>query len=528
MRISTAQYYATTAANYSRNLNNVIKTAEQASSNVKVATAADDPVGAARLLQLEQQKAMLGQYTTNINALNTAQAQEESVLDSINTVLQKVSELAVRAGGASLNDDDRKSIGAEVAQAEEQLLSLMNSKDANGKYIFSGASNDTQPFIRNSDGTYSYQGDQTQLELKIGESMSLGLNDTGWDVFQQAVNSARSTTTMTLPAVDDGRVTLSPGVVNSGPTFDSNFRSGEPYTLKFTSSTQFVITDGLGQDVTSEASGAGTFDPNAKGGTDINFRGVTFALDIHPQASDTPATIDGLIATHEFKLTSKPDSFTSTRAATNVSTALISNTSVTNQADYDSFFPEGGAVLKFTGPGTFDLYARPLTSTSTPVVTGGTVVAGVATAAGVSFTITGTPPAISAGDQFDISVDTHQTQNVLNTVSKLRQALETPTSGDPIAQRNLQNVIASSISNLNNAKNQVDLARGAIGARGNVMDMQRDSIQSTDLINTSTQSSIRDTDPAEVLTRLTLQQTMLQAAQLAFAKVSQLSLFNKL
>ncbi|MCY1457066.1 flagellar hook-associated protein 3 [compost metagenome] len=106
--------------------------------------------------------------------------------------------------------------------------------------------------------------------------------------------------------------------------------------------------------------------------------------------------------------------------------------------------------------------------------------------------------------------------------------LEIPTSGNLAAQRNLGSVLASSIANLSNAKNQVDLARGAIGARGNVMDMQRDQIQSTNLINTSTQSSIKDTDPAEVLTRLTLQQTMLQAAQLAFAKVSQLSLFNKL
>src|SRR5690349_13990203 len=124
MRISTAQYYATTAANYQRNLNNVMKTAEQASSGIKLETAADDPVGAARLLQLEQQKALLGQYTTNINALNTAQVQEESVLDSINNVLQKVSELAVRAGGGSLNDDDRKSIAAELQQSEEQLLGL--------------------------------------------------------------------------------------------------------------------------------------------------------------------------------------------------------------------------------------------------------------------------------------------------------------------------------------------------------------------------------------------------------------------
>ncbi|MGF6202326.1 flagellar hook-associated protein 3 [Pseudomonas laurylsulfatiphila] len=529
MRISTAQYYATTAANYSRNLNNVMKTAEQASSGVKLETAADDPVGAARLLQLEQQKAMLGQYTTNINSLNTAQAQEESVLDSINNVLQKVSELAVRAGGGSLNDDDRKSISAELKQSEEQLLSLMNSKDANGKYIFSGASNNTQPFVRNSDGTYSYQGDQTQLELKIGDSMSLGLNDTGWDVFQQAINAARSSTTMLTPPVDDGRVRLSPGLVNSGPAFDANFRGGEPYKLQFTSSTQFVITDATGADRTAEATGGGVFDPNAKGGSDINFRGVTFKLDITPQAGDNATNIDGFIATHSFELSAKPDSFVSNRAPSNVSTVVVSNATVSNAADYNSFFPEGGAVLKFTGPGTFDLYARPLTSGSTPV-TSGTVVAGVATAAGVDFTLSGgTPPGVlNPGDQFDIAVNTHQTQNVLDTISQLRSALDAPTQGNPTAQRFLENTVASSIANLNNGKNQVDLARGAIGARGNVMDMQTDQNSSAGLINESTANSIKNADPAEVLTRLTLQQTMLQAAQLAFARVSQLSLFNKL
>lgn len=530
MRISTAQYYATTAANYSRNLQNVMKTAEQASSGVKLETAADDPVGAARLLQLEQQKAMLGQYTTNISALGTAQAQEESVLDSINNVLQKVSELAIRAGGGSLNDDDRKSIAAELKQSEEQLLSLMNSKDANGKFIFSGASNNTQPFVRNSDGTYSYQGDQTQLELKIGDSMSLGLNDTGWEVFQQAINAARSTTTMTAPAVNDGRVDLSPGLVSSGPAFDASFRNGQPYTMAFTSSTQFVITDALGNDVTAEATGGGKFDPNVKGGSDVNFRGVTFKLDITFQAGDNPAdsaAADAVIAGHSFQLTAKPDSFVANRAPSNTSTAIITQSAVTNAADYKSFFPEGGAVLKFTGPGTFELYTRPLTSTSTPVTTG-TVVAGVATAAGVSFTLGGTPPTPAAGDQFDIAVNTHQTQNVLDTISQLRSALDAPTQGNPVAQRFLEDTVASAIANLNNSKNQVDLARGAIGARGNVMDMQADQNTSSGLINESSGNAIKNTDPAEVLTRLTLQQTMLNAAQLAFAKVSQLSLFNKL
>ena len=523
MRISTAQFYQNTATNYQRNLSNALKSAEQASSGIKVETAGDDPVGAARLLQLGQQSALLSQYNTNITALKTAQAQEESVLDTINTVLQKISELAVRSGSVSLNDADRTSIAAEVGQAEEQLLGLMNSKDAAGNYMFSGASNDVAPFARNADGTYSYHGDQSQLELKIGDSMSLGLNDSGWSVFQQAINSSRTATKMTAPAVDDGRVALSPGQVTSSPEFNSKFQGSEPYTLSFISSTQFQIKDAAGNDVTAEASEGGVFDPTAKGGSDVTFRGMTFALDVTLKSTDDLGNADALIAGHSFQLSAKPDSFASTRSPGNPSTALVSNTAVTNKTDYAGFFPEGGAVLKFTSASTFELYASPLTSGSEPV-SKGSVSGGVATAAGVSFTLDGTP---AANDQFNVSVNTHQTQNVLDTVSQFRKALEAPIQGSDAAQRNFDNAVASTIANLGNAKGQVDLARGAIGARGNVMDMQSDSNQSAGLINASTQSSIRDTDPAEVLTRLTLQQTMLQAAQLAFAKISQLGLFNK-
>ncbi len=53
MRISTAQYYETTAANYQRGYNDTLKSAAEASSLTKVNTAADDPVGAARLLQFD-------------------------------------------------------------------------------------------------------------------------------------------------------------------------------------------------------------------------------------------------------------------------------------------------------------------------------------------------------------------------------------------------------------------------------------------------------------------------------------------
>lgn len=147
MRISTAQYFETTSAKYSDNYSSVVKAQNQASTGVRVETAADDPVAAARLLMLQQQKDMLGQFNGNITSLKNSLTNEESVLGSINDALQKASELALRAGG-SLSDADRKSIAGEIGAIEDQVLGLLNSKDASGNYLFSGSKTATPPYSR--------------------------------------------------------------------------------------------------------------------------------------------------------------------------------------------------------------------------------------------------------------------------------------------------------------------------------------------------------------------------------------------
>ena len=68
----------------------------------------------------------------------------------------------------------------------------------------------------------------------------------------------------------------------------------------------------------------------------------------------------------------------------------------------------------------------------------------------------------------------------------------------------------------------------SIGARLNTIDILTTENESLSITNASTQSSIRDTDMAEATAKLLLQQTMLEAAQLAFVRISQLTLFNQL
>lgn len=515
MRISTGQFYASSAANYQKNFANVVKSSEEASSLVRVNTAADDPVGASRLLQLGQQASMLAQYKINSNTIKATLGQAESVMTSITNVLQRAKELAIGANNAGFTDADRQANASELGKIEDQLLSLMNSQDENGKYIFAGSKGDTVPFTRNSDGTYSYNGDQVTLNLPVGDSMSMATNSTGWEVFQQAINTSR---TQVTGSINDGLVTLSDGQVSSNVTYNGKFRGGEPYTVEFVSGTQLKITDGLGNDVTNEASQGGVIS-NAKGQS-ISFRGVDLALNIN----DPAAPLTG----RTFTLEGKPDTFNVSRGPGNPSSVQATGTRITDQAAYSASFPSGSAVLKFTSATTFDLYAAPVTADSQPV-SSGTMVGNTATASGVEFTLNDTVAnPLQNGDQFNIAVNTHETQNILDTVSQLKTALNTPSSGDAVATQKQQAAMTAGMANLASGLDQVSVSISSIGGRGAALDNQIESNEALVLANSQTQSTIRDSDPAEVMTRLTLQQNMLQASQLAFSKIASLGLFNRL
>lgn len=520
MRISTAQFYESSASSYTKNFADLMKSKTQIDSGVRIQTAADDPVGAARLLLLQQQQALLKQYDGNMTTVNNSLLQEESVLSTINDAMQRASELALRAGGAGVTDADRLSISSELKEIEANIFGLLNSRDANGDYMFGGTKTSSPPYVRNADGTYSYQGDQTQLSLQVSDTLSLATNDTGFSIFDSAKNKSRTQSTLVTPPVDDGKVALSPGLLTSNNTYNSSFTAGQPYKITFTSATQYTVTDALGNDITAETPTNGTFDSKAEGGNRIALRGVEFEVTASLKEGDDA---NAVFAGREFSVQARPDTLTTVRGAGNPSSAQVTSGAVTDPAAYSSTFPSDGAVIKFTGANTYEFYAQPLTADSKPVASG-TFTAPSLTVAGVTYQVSGAP---QTGDQFAVNANNHQNQSVLETISQLRAALDAPpgTSGDNTA---IKNAVASAVANLASAREQVDITRGSIGARGNSLDIQRQENTSLSTANKVTQDAIGNTDMADASIMLTLQQAMLEASQLAFSRISQLSLFNKL
>ena len=197
MRISSLQAFNNGVQGLQRNYAAAIRTQEQISSGNRILTPADDPVASVRLMQLEQQQNMLGQYKANLTAANNSLVQEESTLNSVNTVMQRVREIAVQAGNGALSQGDRQALASELQEREDELLGLMNTKNARGEYLFAGFQGKTQPFERQANGSYAYQGDEGQRKLQIGSSLDVAISDNGKKVFQNITNAARLDATLT-------------------------------------------------------------------------------------------------------------------------------------------------------------------------------------------------------------------------------------------------------------------------------------------------------------------------------------------
>lgn len=289
MRISTIQAFNNGVTGIQRNYANVTRTQEQISTGNRMLTPADDPVAAVRLLQLEQQQNVLTQYKDNLAAANNSLTQEEVTLNSVNTVLQRVRELTVQAGNGALSVADRQSIAAELGEREEELFSLVNTRNARGEYLFSGFQGKTQAFVRDGDGNYSYQGDEGQRKLQIASSLEVPISDSGKAIFQNITNAGRLDAVMDLSAAVGSTLTASAPLVQD----EGAFSGAQPFPTAGVeivfgnpdASSYEIFEVGVPAPAPVLASGAVDTDPDT--GDQLVFRGVSIIFDGTPVGGES-------------------------------------------------------------------------------------------------------------------------------------------------------------------------------------------------------------------------------------------------
>ena len=172
MRISTNTIYQLSTSQMSALQEKISTTSQQASTGKKVMTPQDDPVGSAKLLEAKQAISMNGQYADNRNALKYTIGIANVALDGVQDVMQSMNEQIVSLGNATLSSSNRQSIAITIKSQLDHLVSLSNTKDAAGHYIFSGYKSDTASIDAT---TYAYGGDANNAVIQVDSSTQSGL-----------------------------------------------------------------------------------------------------------------------------------------------------------------------------------------------------------------------------------------------------------------------------------------------------------------------------------------------------------------
>ena len=193
MRVSSGMIFDAGVASINRQTASLLHLQRQVASNRRILAPSDDPVAAARALEVTQASDVAAQFKQNQNYANSALGLEEVQLGSAGDILARVRELAVQAGNASLAASDRKAIATELRARFEEVLGVANATDGTGNHIFAGFMSAATPFGGTvesilSGGEIGYVGDDGQRMLQLSPTRFLEVSDSGSEVFKRIRN----------------------------------------------------------------------------------------------------------------------------------------------------------------------------------------------------------------------------------------------------------------------------------------------------------------------------------------------------
>ena len=294
MRISTSSIYSANLNLLNQQQAQLLHTQQQIATQRRILTPADDPIASARALEISQSDASNSQYATNRNVVQHSASLSESVLQSVTNLLQDVRTVAVNAGSGALTNSDKQTFATDLSGRLEELVTLANSTDGVGNYLFSGFQGRTQPFASTSAGV-QYQTDDGQRMIQVSGSRQLAASDSGADIFMR-VKDGNGTFNVEAAAANTGS-----GIVSLGATTNPALLTGNNYQVTFS-----VVAGVTTYGVTNITPGALVPVPIAAGtpyvsGQVISFDGLQFDITGAPASGDVftvaPSTNESIFKT---------------------------------------------------------------------------------------------------------------------------------------------------------------------------------------------------------------------------------------
>ena len=193
MRVSSGMIFDAGVSSINRQAASLLHVQQQVASGQRILTPSEDPVAAARALEVSQSSDVVAQFKRNQDSAMSALGLQDAQLSSASDLLGRIRELAVQAGNTNLSTTARAGIATELRSHFDELVGIANATDGNGQKMFSGFMGDTTPFGGSVDNILAgneivYQGDDGQRKLQVSPSRFIEVSDSGNDVFKRIKN----------------------------------------------------------------------------------------------------------------------------------------------------------------------------------------------------------------------------------------------------------------------------------------------------------------------------------------------------
>ncbi|GGB50193.1 flagellar hook-associated protein FlgL [Shewanella inventionis] len=277
MRISTGQMFQQSTNSILEKQSATNSIVGQISSGKRVETAGDDPVAAIAIDNLKQKNTLVEQFIKNIDYATNHVQQTESQLGQADDLAASMKESMLRAANGSMTSAERQVIADDMRQSLEQLMSIANTKDESGNYIFGGTKTNDIPFAFDNNGQIVYSGDSGIRKSNIATGVQVNTNTPGDAAFMNAPNA------MGDYGVNYSSLQQGDFVVTSAKIIDASAHLPDTYSFSF-------VDDGAGGlnvEVYDGAANLVTTVTPFDASQPVTVNGIAVNIDGEPQAGDT-------------------------------------------------------------------------------------------------------------------------------------------------------------------------------------------------------------------------------------------------
>ncbi|MCP8462731.1 flagellar hook-associated protein FlgL [Pseudomonas sp. ZM23] len=184
MRITNAQITALMSGSMSNNSAALGKLMQQMSTGKRILQPSDDPIASVRMLRIQREEASLAQYRTNISNVSGNLSTQEANLQATSDAMLNVRDLLLWAANGSNAGRDLNAMAGELENIEKTIVSFVNVRDEEGRYLFSGTLSDI-PAVTYEPLTDSYvsTGNDKSRQAAVANGVQVEENVTAVGVF---------------------------------------------------------------------------------------------------------------------------------------------------------------------------------------------------------------------------------------------------------------------------------------------------------------------------------------------------------